>query len=277
MINLAQSSYYYSPRPKTIEKQKVESDLRDRVEFIALEFPGYGYRRITHQLRREGLIVNHKRVLRIMRDNSLLQVAKRKWIKTTNSNHRYPVYPNLIKDIVLTGLNQLWVADITYIRLLTGFVYLAVILDAFSRKVIGYCLSKSLDTEMTLRALGMAIFRRKPLPGVIHHSDQGVQYASDEYIQELNKYKFQISMANKGNPFDNAMVESFIKTLKQEEVYLWEYTTFEDAQKRIHFFIEDVYNQKRLHSALGYLPPNEFEAKFFEKEQIHGFGQFILT
>jgi transposase InsO family protein len=277
MLNLSLSSYYYKSKEQVLSEVKKENDLLDHIERIALEFPRYGYRRITHQLEREGITVNHKRVLRLMRESSLLVATKRKWVKTTDSNHCYPVYSNLVKDFILTGINQIWVVDITYIRILLGFVYLAVILDAFSRKALGYCISKSLDTELALQALRMAIQRRIPQKGVIHHSDQGVQYASKDYTDELLKHGFKISMSRKGNPYDNAKAESFMKTLKQEEVYLWDYSTFEDTQKRIPYFIDAVYNQKRLHSSLDYLPPNEFEAKLLEKEQNSEPCQFSLT
>jgi transposase InsO family protein len=277
MLNLSLSSYYYNSKEQVASEIKKENDLLDHIERIALEFPRYGYRRITHQLKREGVTVNHKRVLRLMRESSLLVVAKRKWVKTTDSNHCYPVYSNLVKDFILTGINQIWVVDITYIRILLGFVYLAVILDAFSRKVLGYCISKSLDTELALKALHMAIQRRIPQRGVIHHSDQGVQYASKDYTDELLKHGFKISMSRKGNPYDNAKAESFMKTLKQDEVYLWDYSTIEDTQKRIPYFLDAVYNQKRLHSSLGYLPPDEFETKLFEKEQNLEPCQFSLT
>jgi len=277
MLNLSLSSYYYRAKEQTIEESKAENDLRDRIEGIALEFPRYGYRRITHQLKREGMIVNHKRVLRIMRESSLLVVTKKKWIKTTHSNHPYRKYPNLVEDFILTGIDQIWIADITYIRILLGFVYLAVILDAFSRKVLGYCISKNLDTELTLQALRMAIYRRQPQRSIIHHSDQGVQYASGDYTEKLRNHHFKISMSRKGNPFDNAKAESFIKTLKQEEVCLWEYSTLEDVQKRIPYFIDAVYNQKRLHSSLGYMPPDEFEANLFNKEQNPEPCQLVLT
>ena len=277
MLNLNISSYYYKSKEPAIAECKGENDLRDHIERIALEFPRYGYRRITKQLKREGTVVNHKRVLRIMRESSLLVVTKKKWVKTTDSSHKYPIYPNLSRDFILTGINQIWIADITYIRILLGFVYLAVTLDAFSRRVLGYCISKSLDKELALGALRMAIYRRLPQKGIIHHSDQGVQYASHDYTEKLTEHGFKISMSRKGNPFDNAKAESFIKTLKQEEVYLWEYSTFEDAQKRVPFFIDAVYNQKRLHSSLDYVPPDEFEANLFNKEQNQQPLQLVLT
>jgi len=185
---------------------------------------------------------------------------KKKWVITTNSNHGLRIYPNLIQGFTVSTINQLWVADLTYIRILTCFVYLAVILDAFSRKAIGYSLSRRIDTELAFGALKMAICDRHPKPGCIHHSDRGVQYASREYVKELKHYGFQISMTRKGNPYENAHAESFIKTLKSEEVSLWEYRTMEDVLERIPYFIEGVYNQKRLHSSLGYRPPCEFEA-----------------
>ncbi|MBL7062131.1 MAG: IS3 family transposase, partial [Dehalococcoidia bacterium] len=199
---------------------EAETDLRGRIEAICLEFPRYGYRRVTHQLKHEGRQVNHKKVLRLMRESDLLCHIKRKWVKTTDSKHHFPRYLNLIKGMVINRLNQVWLADITYIRIRTGFVYLAAILDAFSRRVIGYAVSTRLDTALTLEALRMAIAARKPGQGIIHHSDQGVQYASGEYIDKLKRYGFEISMARTGNPYENAMMESFFKTLKYEEVYL---------------------------------------------------------
>jgi putative transposase len=268
-MQLAPSSYYYQPQSEDNEHRQAEADLRDRIEAICLEFPGYGYRRVTWELKRSHWIVNHKKVLRIMRESDLLCRLQRKKARTTNSKHSFPRYPNLIKNKTITLLNQVWLADITYIRILTSFVYLAAILDACSRKVIGYAISQSLETDLTLKALKMAISQRKPKPGAIHHSDQGVQYASDEYVTELKKYGFAISMSRRGNPYDNATMESFFKTLKYEEVYLCEYETYEDVKERIPYFIEAVYNHKRLHSGIGYLTPDEYE-QWLLNQQITG-------
>jgi len=257
-MNLSRSSYYY--RPILLENPPEQRALTDRIDGIAEEFPRYGYRKVTAQLRREGLLVNHKKIQRIMRERGLGVKKRRRFVKTTDSNHPYPVYPNLIKHQAVTGINQVWVADLTYIRITMAFVYLAVILDLYSRKAIGYALSEAIDTDLSLTALRMALQRRHLCPGLIHHSDRGVQYAAHEYIDVLRAHQFRISMSRKGNPYDNAAAESFMKTLKTEEVYLWEYQTMEDAQRRLPYFIEDVYNQKRLHASLGYRPPAEYEA-----------------
>jgi putative transposase len=252
-------SWYYA-RPSATEKARKEVVLRDAIERLVLEFPGYGYRRVTAALRREGWAVNHKRVLRIMRQESLLCQLKRRFVPTTESAHAFGRYPNLLKDTELDRLDQVWIADITYIRLPTTFCYLAAVLDAYSRRCVGWHLSRWIDTRLTLSALEMALGARRPAVGFIHHSDQGVQYASSEYVLRLEESGALISMAAVSNPYENAKAESFFRTLKLEEVYLKDYRDFEEAEHNIAQFIDEVYNQKRLHSSLGYLPPVEFEA-----------------
>lgn len=236
-----------------------DMDLRDAIQRIALEWPSYGRPRITEELRRQGWRVNAKRVYRLMREDNLLCVRKRKFVVTTDSNHGRKVYPNLARDMVLTGIDQLWRADITYIRLRDEFVFLAVILDAFSRRVIGWALDRTLEDDLPLAALRMALSRRNVQPGLVHHSDRGSQYASNEYTDLLKAHQIVISMSRKANPWDNAEIESFMKTLKYEEVLRNEYRDLAEALASIPRFLEKIYNQKRLHSALGYLPPAEFE------------------
>ena len=276
-MKLSRSSFYYRPKAKSPERMETEADLRDRIEAICLELPRYGYRRVTHQLKHEGWQVNHKKVLRLMRESDLLCQVKRRWVRTTDSNHHFSRYPNLIKGMVIDRLNQVWLVDITCIRIRTGFVYLAAMLDAYSRRVIGYAVSTRLDTALTLEVLHMAIVERKPGPGIIHHSDQGVQYASGEYIGELKRHGFEISMARAGNPYENARMEIFFKTLKYEEVYLCEYVTPQDVMTRLPYFIEEVYNQKRLHSALGYRSPDDFEESLFIQQNNGAPRQTLLT
>jgi putative transposase len=257
-MKLPRSTYYY----KSKNKPDDERELVARIEAIIEEFPGYGYRRVTRELHRRGFPVNHKKVLRMMKQQGLTRKPKRRWIRTTDSNHPHRVYPNLVQNLLVTGPNQVWVADITYIGIRSGFVYLAVILDLFARRAVGQALSRNIDTALCLEALQMALAQRNPLTGIIHHSDRGVQYASHDYVDKLLQHGFRISMSRKGNPYDNATAESFFKTLKSEEIYLWEYRTMDDVQNRLPFFIEEVYNRKRLHSSLGYRPPVEFEELF---------------
>lgn len=237
-----------------------DMDLRDDIQRIAVEFSCYGWRRVTAALRRQGWVVNHKRVHRIMQEDNLLCLRKRKFVvMTTDSKHNRPIYPNLAATIELTGIDQLWVADITYIRLEIEFVYLAVVLDAFSRRVIGWALDRSLEDDLAIAAVRMALRGRSPGPGLVHHSDRGVQYASQDYTDLLKERKIDISMSAKGNPYDNAKCESFMKTLKYEEVHRQEYRGIDEARASIEHFLMKVYNQKRLHSALNYVPPVEFE------------------
>jgi putative transposase len=257
MTGLNRAGFYRSRMPRLVSP--VEMEIRDEMQKIALESAAYGYRRITAELQRRGFAINHKRVLRMMREDNLLCVRRRRFVVTTDSRHNLPIYPNLAGQMTPIAVNQLWVADITYIRLRTEFVYLAVVLDAFSRRVIGWALGRTLEAKLAVTALHMALTARKPQPGLVHHSDRGIQYASQEYTEMLKQHEARISMSRKGNPYDNAACESFMKTLKYEEVYRNEYRDFQEARANIGEFLERVYNEKRLHSALGYVPPAEFE------------------
>lgn len=268
MIQMSRSTYYYRSEANEA-KAKEDADIRDRMEELALEFPRYGYRRMTKQLQREDWNINHKRVLRLMRESDLLVRCRRRFVRTTDSDHCLPIYPNLLKDFKPTGLDQVWVSDITYIRILTGFAFLAVILDAYSRKVVGWALSRQITAELTCAALEAACAARQPADGLISHSDRGVQYCSADFVAlARDKYGMQLSMSRKANPYDNAIAESFFKTLKAEEIYLMEVPSYTELGRRLPEYLEAIYNEKRLHSALGYLPPVEYEAKVKGLESI---------
>ena len=259
-VGVSRATYYRQRQQvrATAVAPAAEAQLRQTIQRIALT-TRYGYRPMTAELQRRGLTVNHKRVLRLMREEQLLCRPRRGFVVTTNSAHTLPVFPNLTRDLVPTNVDQLWVADITYIRLPREFVYLAVVLDAFSRRVIGWALDRHMMTELTLQALQMALDTRQVKLGLIHHSDRGVQYAASDYVSLLVKHQIRVSMSRTGNPYDNAKAERFMRTLKYEEVYLSDYQNLVEARASIRRFLEDVYNRERLHSALGYRPPVEFE------------------
>ena len=250
------------------EPKQADMLLRARLQELAVKHHRHrGYRMLTALLHREGQVINHKGVLRLMREDNLLSLRKKKYIFTTNSRHHYPVYPNLARHLQLTAINQLWVADITFIQLRSEFVYLAVVLDAYSRRVIGWDLGRTLHAQLAIRALRMALEQRNWRPEcLVHHSDQGIQYAACEYTDILDERQIQISMSRRGNPYDNARAERFMRTLKQEQTTGTAYRDVRDARRRIGQFLEEVYNKQRLHSALRYLTPEEFE----DGSQAHG-------
>lgn len=251
--------YRHRQNGRAAEPSQAEREARQVIQEVALEMPSYGHRPMTAELQRRGLSVGRDRVLRYLREANLLCRRRRAFIATTDSRHALKVFPNLARELVVTEVDQLWVADITYIRLPREFVYLAILLDAFSRRVIGWALERQLTTKLTLTALQLALATRPPKPGLMHHSDQGRQYAAADYLALLVKHQIRVSMSRTGNPYDNAKAERFMRTVKYEEVYLSDYQTLTEARASISHFIEEVYNRKRLHSALGYRPPVEFE------------------
>jgi transposase InsO family protein len=257
---ISRASYYRSWKRREPKQEAVA--VRDALQRLALKHRPYGYRRIVRLLKRQGWVINHKRVLRMMREDNLLSIRRRRFVITTDSDHRHHIYPNLARSMVVGGPDQLWASDITYVRLQQEFIYLAVILDVYSRRVVGWSISRSLESGLAVTALTMALTQRQPAPGLVHHSDRGVQYASNEYVAQLESYKVVISMSRPGNPYDNAWAESFMKTLKAEEVDGRRYRNFDEASESIAAFIETIYNTQRLHSALNYLSPVEFEMAF---------------
>lgn len=260
LLQLSRAEYYRHAGAAPADEPDIE--LRLAIQQIAAAMPAYGYRRLTAQLARQGRVVNHKRVLKLMRKDGLLCVPKRAFVNTTQSQHSFTVYPNLVPSLTVDGPNQLWVADITYIHLPRELCYLAVVLDAFSRRVIGWQLDTHLGVTLTVAALQMALAQRELTRPLVHHSDRGSQYAAAVYCKLLKEQGIRISMSRTGNPYDNAQAERFIKTLKYEEVYLNDYENLAQARYYIGHFLDDVYNHQRLHSKLGYLPPAEFERSF---------------
>jgi len=269
LAQVSRASFYRSL--KQHEPEIEEMEVRAAIQQIFLQHRRrYGYRRVSEELRRRGLVVNRKRVQRLMQTDNLLAVQRRAFVVTTDSNHEFEVYLNLARRLKLTGINQLWVADITYLRLQKEFVYLAVILDAFSRKVVGWALGTTLAASLPKAALEMALAARQPAPGLVHHSDRGVQYAAAEYVQVLHQHGIVPSMSRPANPYDNASCESFMKTLKQEEIYLNDYRDLEHLRGHVGDFIEQYYNRCRLHSALGYQSPEEFERTWSSTNEVLG-------
>lgn len=257
MAGVSRASFYRDWEQRA--PSEAEMALRDAIQRTALANRCLGYRRITPELQRAGFVVGAEKVRRILRTDNLLAVRRRKFVVTTDSDHRFRIYPNLAESMELTAINQLWVADITYIRLRWEFVFLAVVLDAFSRKGIGWELGRTLDTKLPLAALDKAIASRHPKPGLVHHSDGGTQYASNAYVQRVESCGAYLSMSRPARPWENGKCESFIKTLKREEIDARRYTSFAELQRHVEEFIRQIYNKTRLHSALGYRSPEEFE------------------
>jgi putative transposase len=268
MIGISTSTYYYKPKRDRLERAKEDLDIKSAIEKIREDLPVSGYRTLLRYLVREhGIKIGETKLRRIIRENNLQAKQIKRFVKTTWSEHDELIYPNLLPEMTVTDVNQVWVTDLTYIRVMAGFVYLAAILDVYSRKAIGWAISTSLDRTLTCTALRMAIAKRNPKPGVIHHSDRGVQYLCKEYVALLRKHGFHISCSRKGNPYDNAFAESFFKTLKSNEVDLQTYRDIWDVTDRVPEFLEDIYNERRVHSKLDYVSPNEFEVENEENKK----------
>jgi putative transposase len=253
-MGIARSTFYDCPERPADDTAVVETMIA-----VCDDFEFYGYRRVGAALRQQGLVVNHKKLRRLMRQHDLQPRMRRRFIATTDSNHDGPIFPNLAAGLVPTGPDQLWVADITYVPVQAGFTYVAVVLDAWSRRVVGYAISRSIDARLTVAALKAAIEQRRPAAGCVHHSDRGSQYAAEIYRRFLRDHGLAGSMGRRGNPYDNAKAESFMKTLKVEAVYPMAFETFEDVADYLPHFFERIYNCRRLHSALGYLSPQQYE------------------
>lgn len=261
MMKISTSTYYADPKISREQQEEKDADIRGKIEQLRVTYKRAGYRSLLQHLKRSGVEIGETKLRRIIHKFELQIRPHKKFVRTTNSNHDCLTHPNLIKDMTIDDVNQVWAADITYIRINNGFVFLAVILDLYSRKAIGWAISKRIDGDLAIDALKMAIARRKPPKGVIHHSDRGVQYLCESYVALLKENGFHFSCSARGNPYDNAWLESFMKTLKYDEVYMGHYETYLDVIEKLPHFIEEVYNKKRLHSSIGYLPPEEFEEK----------------
>ena len=271
MIGVNSSSFYYKPKVPRAQRERQDADLRNQIEQVQLQFPRSGYRTVRQYLLRLGYRIGERRLRRVMRKFCLQARIRRVFKSTTDSNHSHRVYPNLLPGLHVDSINQVWASDLTYIRIPNGFIYLAVIMDLFSRKIVGWAISKQIDGELALSALRMAIGKRNPKRGCFHHSDRGVQYLCKDYVALLKEHGFHISNSAKGNPYHNAFLESLMKTLKQQEVYVANYETYLDVVSRLPQFIEDVYSEKRVHSGIRYLTPNELEKMVINNNDVSRF------